>query len=1024
MSAPVSVVIPVKDGARYLEELLAAVLAQESGLEVLVIDSGSRDGSPDIARSAGAEVLAIAPEEFGHGRTRNLGAERTSGELICFLTQDATPVPGWLAAFREAMGLDDRVGAAFGPHLPRPDTSPMIARELTDFFAGFAPNGRPAVQRAGGEPFLSNVNACYRRACWQELRFADLPYSEDQAFGRAMLEAGWLKAYHPGAAVLHAHDYPPLAFMRRYFDEYRGLRESRGHVEPFGVRSGVRDVRKLVAADRRWMHEQQLPAVQRARWTARSLAHHAGRKGFSALGSRSDRLPAAVQQAISLEGRPDRRRIEPPAPVHVPARGGDVFGAVTRALRDGPAPLVDPVPGMADAECLHVAVVIPHFRRGSGGHSTIFNLLTRLEERGHVVSVWLNDPFGYQRDQWPAVVRGNLREYFRPVRGPVYKGFDRWYGADVVLATGWDTVYPVLQLDHCRARAYLVQDHEPEFFATSAEALWARQTYTAGLYCITAGPWLRDLLATRYGAHASSFDLAVDRHVYRPRPVSRRADTIIFYARHVTPRRAVPLGIEALTEVRRRQPDTRFVLFGDTPMDLPFPYEQLGVASPEELSWAYSEATVGLTLSLTNYSLIPQEMMACGLPVVELDGDNLTRVFGTDGPAELAPPDPISLADTLLRMLADAPLRERRAAAGLDFVADKTWDDAARQLEDGVRAALRDRFTAPVQDVGALPSAVGGTPAGISGEPNARSVPVVRHGSAPATERLFGRLSPDDVAAVEERLDQTQRAYWDSVQDKRTLALAYGVWHAIPSVLEKTGLRPEEPPEHVHSMARGPRAAGGAIYYADMLGDAMGRVGAGLDDVERGLDFGCSSGRVVRALAATWRQAEWHGCDPNEDAIEWAREHLPGIAFLRSPQDPPLPYDDGMFDFVCAISIWSHYGQHSAVSWLEEMRRILRPGGRLIMTTHGLQSIAHYAHTGERSPAQLERIRTAMYRSGFWFADEFGDEGDWGVKHPQWGTAFFTPEWLASKVCPQWAIEDFAVGQNADNQDLYVLRRR
>ncbi|MET0817988.1 MAG: glycosyltransferase family A protein, partial [Solirubrobacteraceae bacterium] len=106
MSGGASVVIPVKDGARYLEEVLAAVLAQEPGIEVLVIDSGSRDGSPAIARAAGAELLQIEPGSFGHGRTRNLGAERTSGELICFLTQDATPLPGWLAAYQEAFKLD------------------------------------------------------------------------------------------------------------------------------------------------------------------------------------------------------------------------------------------------------------------------------------------------------------------------------------------------------------------------------------------------------------------------------------------------------------------------------------------------------------------------------------------------------------------------------------------------------------------------------------------------------------------------------------------------------------------------------------------------------------------------------------------------------------------------------------------------------------------------------------------------------------------------------------------------------
>jgi SAM-dependent methyltransferase len=297
---------------------------------------------------------------------------------------------------------------------------------------------------------------------------------------------------------------------------------------------------------------------------------------------------------------------------------------------------------------------------------------------------------------------------------------------------------------------------------------------------------------------------------------------------------------------------------------------------------------------------------------------------------------------------------------------------------------------------------------------------------AVAARSRYDRLTAADMAAIEAALEGSEQDYWAQAEgeNRKQLALVYGVWHGIPSVLEKTGLRTDSPPDEVHAMARGPLAAGGAIYYGDMLGDAMDRVGASMDDVRRGLDFGCSSGRVVRALAATWPETEWHGCDPNAGAIAWAHEHLPGIDFRVSPQDPPLPYDDGAFDFVCAISIWSHYGEDAAVAWLEEMRRIILPGGRLILTTHGLQSIAHYGQTGERTPRQLERIRDAMYRKGFWFADEFGKEGDWGVRHPQWGTAFLTPEWLASQACPQWAIEDLAVGQNADNQDLYVLRRR
>ena len=81
----------------------------------------------------------------------------------------------------------------------------------------------------------------------------------------------------------------------------------------------------------------------------------------------------------------------------------------------------------------------------------------------------------------------------------------------------------------------------------------------------------------RYGARASHFELGVDHDVYQPKPVARRRDTVIFYARDVTPRRAVPIGVLALEELRRRRPDTRFVLFGDEHQPAtPFPYEHLG----------------------------------------------------------------------------------------------------------------------------------------------------------------------------------------------------------------------------------------------------------------------------------------------------------------------------------------------------------------------------------------------------------------------------------------------------------------
>jgi O-antigen biosynthesis protein len=1000
-----SVVIPVLDGAALLPEVLAAVRGQGRDVELLVIDSGSTDGSVELARAAGAEVLEIAPAEFGHGRTRNLGAERTSGELICFLTQDATPVPGWLDAYAEAFALAGDVGAAFGPHLPRPETSAMIARELTEFFAGFAPDGRPDVLGGEQAPYLSNVNACYRRACWAQVRFPDVPYSEDQAFARAMGAHGWRRAYHPGAAVLHAHDYSPVGFMRRYFDEYRGLRETSGHVERLGVRSTVRDVRGLVAGDQRWMREQGWPASRRAAVTGRSVLHHSSRKVFAALGSHAHRLPAPVQRTISLEGRtvaaPPREPLGPPPTTRFAARGGGYYQSVLELAREGEVPLLEPVPGMAEREHLHIAVVIPPFRRGSGGHSTIYNLLSRLEERGHTVSTWLWDAEGRAHHLWPGVLRHDLREYFRPVSGPAFKGFADWYGADVVLATGWDTVYPVLRLPNVRARAYLVQDHEPEFFATSTESVFAERTYGAGLYVIAASPWLRDFVHTRYGAVGSHFELGVDRSIYHPRPVSWRGDTLAVYTL------------------------LRFVFFGnEKPVETPFDYESLGVASPDQLAWAYSEATVGLSLSLTNYSLIPQEMLACGLPCVELAGHSIESVYGDAGPIELADANPVALADALDRLLTDEETWSRRSREGIAFVERFDWDRSADELERGLRDALRDAAAQATRIRTEMSRPLSG-PTPPSWAESARAVPVERTRTREATDRLYARLSEADVAEVRGRLDPELGRQWDEAApgERRTLALTLGAWYGVPGVLQKTGLRPDRPPEDVHSMARGPLSGGGSIYYADLVAECLRDVGASVSDVRRGLDFGSSSGRVVRALQAAFPESEWHGTDPNEPAIAWAREHLPEIEFRVSPQDPPLPYADGFFDLVVAISIWSHYGERAAVEWLREMHRVIRPGGYLLLSTHGLNSVSYYAQTGERAPAQLQQIRRALYQRGHWFAPEFGEDGDWGVAHPQWGTAFLTVEWLARVACPAWTIADFGVGQNAQNQDMYVLRR-
>jgi glycosyltransferase involved in cell wall biosynthesis len=148
----------------------------------------------------------------------------------------------------------------------------------------------------------------------------------------------------------------------------------------------------------------------------------------------------------------------------------------------------------------------------------------------------------------------------------------------------------------------------------------------------------------------------------------------------------------ALAELHKRRPDARIALFGfNEGLDTLFPYERLGVLSPEQLSWLYSEATVGLCLSLTNFSLMPKEMLACGLPCVELAGVSAESIFGANGPLELATLDPQAIADALERLLEDPERWERRSSEGIEFVASHTWEHATDEVEAGLRHALRER---------------------------------------------------------------------------------------------------------------------------------------------------------------------------------------------------------------------------------------------------------------------------------------------------------------------------------------------
>jgi glycosyltransferase involved in cell wall biosynthesis len=718
MAADVTVAIPVLDGARYLDEVLGAVRAQRTDREVelLIVDSGSTDGSLEIAESHGARIHRIARAEFSHGGTRNRMMAMAGGAHVAFLTQDATPAhERWLAALLEGFEQAADVALVFGPHDARPDASHMIKSEMERHFAIWGDGGtRLDVQRLERTPeaiaayrafpgrwsFFSDVNGCVARWAWERIPYREVPYAEDQLLGREMIEAGFAKVFHPEARVRHSHDYPPARFLQRYFDEFRSLREVLGHVEHAHPIDTPQTVRGLVGHDKRWLRRQGVHGRALVRPLAVSLRHHAIRQTGAIVGTRADRLPAPARRALSLEGRESFVPYDvPESPLLAGATQPDARAVKLTTdwgwdfvARSYPARPVATIPHSGDAGGpWRLAWVVPRWQVGSGGHTTIFRLIRQLELRGHRSVIHLFDPHRYNRLS-AHDLREQIREHFvAGLEAEVFLGLEDFDSADVAIATGWETAFAVRDLPRCREKAYLVQDHEPEFFATSAQSIWAEETYRMGYRCIAYTPWMAELLRERYGVDARWFECGTDLGVFGfGEEAGRRRDLVAVYARRETDRRAVDLAMAGLAVLARRRPTLRPVLFGSRQRAaLPFAAEDIGVVAPRRLAGLYREASAGIVFSLTTHSLVAQEMMASGLPVVELEGENVSSALGASGDVvEMAARRPDAIADAVERLLDDRASAAAMAGRARAFVEARTWERAGDQVEDALRAFL------------------------------------------------------------------------------------------------------------------------------------------------------------------------------------------------------------------------------------------------------------------------------------------------------------------------------------------------
>lgn len=347
---------------------------------------------------------------------------------------------------------------------------------------------------------------------------------------------------------------------------------------------------------------------------------------------------------------------------------------------------------------LNIHWIIPDFAAGGGGHMTIFRMIHLLEVAGHDVTVWLHNPSIHKTAE---AAYQTIVKHFQHFKGEVKLVEDGLSEAegDALIATDCWSVWPALSATKFIRRFYFVQDFEPSFHPMGASYLAAEATYKEDLDCICASPWLAQLMQDNYGRWAAPFWLAADTETYHPAetPHENPVPRIALYARHFTARRAVELAMLALETLSDRGVDFIVDFFGShVPFQsAPFKYVDHGVAKPEELSAIFQKADIGVVFSATNYSLVPQEMMACKLPIVELDGESTRAIFPPDT-VSLAKPDPVAIADEIEALIADPSRQAKQAEAAYNWVKDFSWQKSADMVEGAIKKRLEE-FGTPVK---------------------------------------------------------------------------------------------------------------------------------------------------------------------------------------------------------------------------------------------------------------------------------------------------------------------------------------
>ena len=337
---------------------------------------------------------------------------------------------------------------------------------------------------------------------------------------------------------------------------------------------------------------------------------------------------------------------------------------------------------------MKAAWVLPSFIEGSGGHRTIMQNIQCLVDHGYKCDVYIEDRGEVRNSE---ELKRQVEKFFGGCNCSYHLGFKIVGEYDVLFATAWFTSKVVRDYPYAKHKAYFIQDFEALFNPMGDGYLMACASYCYGLSPITIGKWLTNKRQEEYHTSSQDFDFCADHKVYHSIEGVTKENAVCFIYQPDKPRRCSAIGIEALGIVKYLRPEIKIYLYGSgVKGNIWFEHTNLGVISIEECNELYNKCRVGLCISSSNPSRIPFEMMAAGLPVVDLYMENNLYDMPDEG-VLLTHYTPESIAQGVLDIIDHPELADQMSINGRRYMEERTLEYGYNQFYSAVENLINGR---------------------------------------------------------------------------------------------------------------------------------------------------------------------------------------------------------------------------------------------------------------------------------------------------------------------------------------------